>query len=202
MNLILQAIQKRRSVRSFDSTYQIPETELMAILDAARHAPTAFNLQNVRFLVVRDTEQRRRIREVAWNQAQITDCSALIVMCADVQAWQKDLAPCWKDASENIRNLFLNTLIPGYYKGHECTQRDEAFRSCGLAAYALMMAAAAHGLQTCPMDGFDFGQVKHIINLPADYELVMFVAIGKQAEEPNPNPGRLPLKSQVFFDKF
>lgn len=201
MSEILQAIVSRRATKHFDPEYQISEAELTAILEAARHAPTAFNIQNYRFLVVRDREQRRRIRAAAWDQPQVEDCAALIVMCADIKAWEKDPARYWKDAPESVREGYVG-MIRSYYEGREQVQRDEGIRSCGLAAYALMMAAAAHGLQTCPMDGFDFSQVGEIINLPADHEIVMFVALGREASSPRPRGGFLPLDAVVQYDCF
>ncbi|EHH68248.1 nitroreductase family protein [Gluconobacter morbifer] len=201
MSDILQAIKNRRATKKFDPSYKIPESELTAILDAARHAPTAYNIQNYRFLVVRDAEQRRKIRAAAWDQPQVEDCAALIVMCADIKAWEKDPGRYWKDAPEAVRQQYVG-MIRQYYEGREQVQRDEGMRSCGLAAYAIMMAAAAHGLQTCPMDGFDFAEVSKIINLPADHELVMFVALGKEAVAPQPRGGFLPLDAVITYDRF
>ncbi|GBR54672.1 NADH/NADPH-flavin oxidoreductase [Neokomagataea thailandica NBRC 106555] len=201
MNAIIEAIRTRRAQKSFDPSYTISDEELTSILDTTRYAPTAFNLQNYRFLVVRDAEQRRKIKEVAWNQPQIEECAALIIICADTQAWQKDPARYWKDTPEQVQELYTG-MIRQYYEGKPQVQRDEAFRSSGIAAYALMMAAAAHGLQTCPMDGFDFGSVAEIIRLPKDYELVMFVALGKGLEAPKGRGGFLPLEEIVAHDTF
>ncbi|GBR45826.1 nitroreductase family protein [Neokomagataea thailandica] len=201
MNAIIDAMRARRAQKSFDASYVISDEELTSILETTRHAPTAFNLQNYRFLVVRDAEQRRKIKEVAWNQPQVEDCAALIVLCADVQAWQKEPARYWKDTPEQVQNIYTG-LIQQYYEGKPQVQRDEAFRSCGIAAYALMMAAAAHGLQTCPMDGFDFDKVAEIIRLPEDHALVMFVALGKGLEAPKGRGGFLPLNEIVLHDTF
>ena len=49
-------------------------------------APTAFNIQNWRFVRVTDPEQRKAIRAVAWDQAQVTDASELLVLCLDIKA--------------------------------------------------------------------------------------------------------------------
>lgn len=201
MNAIIDTIHARRAQKSFDPSYVLSDEELTAILETTRHAPTAFNIQNYRFLVVRDSEQRRKIKEAAWNQPQIEDCAALIVLCADVRAWEKDPARYWKDAPEAVQNIYTG-MIHQYYDGKPQVQRDEAFRSCGIAAYALMMAAAAHGLQTCPMDGFDFAKVAEIIQLPEDHELVMFVALGKGLEAPKARGGFLPLSEVVRYDTF
>ena len=78
---------------------------------------------------------------------------------------------------------FLVPAIGQYYNGHEQVQRDEAMRSCGMAAMTLMLAAKEMGYDTCPMDGFDFDAVAKLLNLPADHIPTMFVVIGKAAKE-------------------
>lgn len=202
MTDILSAIKNRRATKHFDPAYKLSQDDLMAILDATRYAPTAFNIQNYRFLVVNDEAQLDKIKAVAWDQPQIKDCSALVVMCADLKAWEKNPHRYWANASDDVKSLYAEKMIPAYYKGREQTQRDEGFRSAGMAAHALMMAAQAYGLDSCPMDGFDFDEVKKIIHLPQDHELVMFVALGKRASEPHTRPSQLPLEELVKFDHF
>ncbi|WP_367159954.1 nitroreductase family protein [Kozakia baliensis] len=201
MTDILTAIAERRATKRFDPSYQISDDELRSILSAAMHAPTAFNIQNWRFLVVRDPAQRTKIKEAAWNQPQIEEAAALIVMCADIKAWEKNPARYWDGVPEKMQQTYVG-MIRNYYEDHEQVQRDEGMRSCGMAAYAIMMAAAAHGLQTCPMDGFDFKKVGEIINLPKDHEIVMFVAIGKRAGDPPPHGARLSFEETVRHDRF
>jgi len=201
MNAILDTMLARRATKRFDGTHRIPDETLAAILHAARTAPTAFNIQNWRFLVVRDLAVRAEIKAVAWNQPQIEECSALIVLCADMHAYAKNPGRYWKDAPEAMREKYVG-MITQFYENNPAMQRDEAFRSAGMAAYALMMAATAHGYDTCPMDGFDFEQVAEIIRLPKDHALVMFVAIGKGTGELPPHGGRIPDADIIVHDRF
>ena len=92
--------------------------------------------------------------------------------------------------------------IKQYYEGREQVQRDEAMRSCGIAAQTLMLTAAAMGYDSCPMDGFDFDAVAKLINLPEDHVISMFVVIGKGTKAAWPRPGQLPLEEVVIADKF
>jgi nitroreductase len=75
-------------------------------------------------------------------------------------------------------------------------------RSCGMAAQTLMLAAKAMGYDSCPMDGFDFAEVGKLINLPADHEISLFVAIGKALQPAQPRGGQLPLSEVVITDRF
>lgn len=198
---VLEAIESRRAVKAFDPEHVMPETDFNALMRAARLAPTAFNIQHPRFVVVKNPELRQEIRAVSWDQAQVTDASLLIVVCADLKAWEKDPARYWRDAPQPVQD-FMVPAIDQYYRHHDQTQRDETMRSCGLAAQNLMLAAKELGYDSCPMDGFDFDAVGKLINLPEDHIISMFVAIGKKIKEPNPRSGPIGEEEQVIIDRF
>jgi len=177
------------------------EDEVRLLLSLAVLSPTAFNIQNWRFVVVTDRDLRKEIRAAAWDQAQVTDASLLIILTADLKAWERKAERYWANAPEEIRQFIL-PAIDAYYRGREGVQRDEAMRSCGIAAQTLMLAAKAMGYDSCPMDGFDFEKVGALINLPKDHVIAMFVAIGKAAKEPWPRGGQLGLDEVVIKNRF
>lgn len=195
------AITQRRSVKHYDTSHRMSEEEIERLLSFAVLSPSAFNIQNWRFVVVRDVELRRQIRAVAWDQAQVTDASLLIVLCGDLKSWEKQPERYWRDAPVEVSN-FLVPAIDTYYRGHDQVQRDEAMRSCGIAAQTLMLAAKSMGYDSCPMDGFDFEAVGKLINLPDDHVVTMFLTIGKGIEEAWPRGGQLPLDEVVVQDRF
>ena len=195
------AIQARRSVKHFDPDQKISGEELEKLLSLALYSPTAFNIQNWRFVVVQDPALRRRIQKASWDQAQVTEASVLIILCADLKAWEKEPIRYWRSAPEPVQE-FIVPAIDQYYRGLDQVQRDEAMRSCGIAAQTLMLAAKSMGYDSCPMDGFDFEAVSNLINLPDDHAICMFVAIGKAAEESKPSHDRLSLDEVVVTDSF
>lgn len=197
----LTAIETRRAVKYYDPDYEIPETEINKLMSAAILAPTAFNIQNWRFVLVRDPELRKKIREVAWNQAQVEEASLLIILCADLKSWEKSPERYWKNAAREVQDFIL-PAIDQYYRGREEVQRDEAMRSCGIAAQTIMLTARSMGYDTCPMDGFDFDAVGKLINLPDDHVIAMFVAVGKAVSPARPRAGQLPLSEVVIKDRF
>ena len=93
-------------------------------------------------------------------------------------------------------------MIGQYYNGREQVQRDEAMRSCGMAAQTLMLAAKEMGYDTCPMDGFDFDAVAKLLNLPEDHIPTMFVVVGKALQEAPPRGGQLNMDEVVIYNKF
>jgi len=195
------AIESRRAVKQFDANHKMTESEITRLMSLAILSPTSFNIQNWRFVLVADGELRKKIRAVAWDQAQVTDASLLIVLCADLKAWEKNPDRYWKDAPKAARD-FLVPAIDKYYRGKEQVQRDEAMRSCGIAAQTLMLAAKAMGYDSCPMDGFDFDAVGKLIQLPKDHVIAMFVVVGKATQPAWPRPGQLPLPEVIRHDHF
>ena len=187
---IFDAIESRRAVKHYDPKHNFTLEEEQRLLKAAMLSPTAFNIQQWRFVVVKSQEIRRQIRAVAWDQAQVTDASMLVVVCGDLRAWEKMPDRYWSKAPQAVREFML-PAIKNYYENLPVVQRDEVMRSCGIAAQTLMLAARSMGYDSCPMDGFDFDAVGKIINLPADHVISLMLAIGKKTQEPWERPGQL-----------
>ena len=87
-------------------------------------SPTAFNLQHWRFVVVSDPDLRAEIRAAAWDQAQVTDASLLIIMTGDEQSWSKQPERFWGKAPQAVQDILV-PAIGGYYGDKPDVQRDE-----------------------------------------------------------------------------
>ena len=195
------AIYQRRAVKHYDPEHELTDDELRKLMEAAIQAPTSFNIQNWRFVLVRDRELRRKIRAVANDQAQVTDASLLIVMTADLKAWKTSPDRYWRDAPREVAEMLVNWMGP-FYEGKEELQRDEAMRSCGLAGQTIMLAAKAMGYDSCPMIGFDPAPVAELINLPEDHVISFMIAIGKATKPAWPKPGQLSLEEVIVHNQF
>ncbi|HTY98287.1 MAG TPA: nitroreductase family protein [Rhodocyclaceae bacterium] len=198
---VSEAVQLRRAVKAFDPDHRMSEAEIDRLMSLALLSPTAWNIQHWRFVLLRDPALRRQVRAAAWDQAQVTDASLLVVLTADVQAWRKEPARYWRNAEPGVRDWLVGALTQ-FYTDRDWLQRDDAMRSCGIAAQTLMLAAQELGYQSCPMDGFDFDAVAKLINLPADHAIAMFVAVGKGVQEARPRGGQLALEEVVLTDRF
>lgn len=198
---VSEVIKTRRAVKHYDPDHVMSDEEINELFSLAVLSPTAFNIQNWRFVVVSDPELRKKVRAVSWDQAQVTDASLLIVMCADLKSWEKKPERYWKTAPQEVQD-FMVPAIDNYYRDKDQVQRDEAMRSCGMAAQTLMLAAKSMGYDSCPMDGFDFDEVGKLINLPNDHVISMFVAVGKATQEARPRGGQLPLDQVLIHDQF
>ena len=195
------AIRQRRAVKHFDPEHRFTDDELSQLLDLALQAPTSFNMQNWRFVLVRDPELRKEIRAAANDQAQVTDASLLFVLCADVKAWKKNPERYWANAPKEVQDILVPWMGP-FYEGKERLQRDEAMRSVGIVAQTIMLTAKAMGYDSCPMIGFDADKVAELIRLPDDHAVGMFVVVGKGTKAAWPKPGQLPLEEVLVRDRF
>lgn len=198
---VSEAIEARRAVKAYDPEHRMSQADIDRLMNLAMLAPTAFNIQNWRFVLVSDPALRQQIRQAAWNQAQVTDASLLVILTADLDAWDKAPQRYWRLAADPVQD-YIVPAIDQYYRGREQVQRDEAMRSCGIAAQTLMLAAKEMGYDTCPMDGFDFDAVAKLINLPDDHAIAMFVAVGKALQPAYPRSGPLAMDEVVVRNRF
>lgn len=198
----LDAIYQRRSIKGYDPNHKITAEEEQKLLEATIQAPTSFNIQHWRFVILRDPELRQKIRtEFGNDQAQMTDASLLVLFTADTKAWQKEPSRYWQNAPKEVADLLVGWMGP-FHEGREWLQRDEAQRSIGMAMQTLMLTAKEMGYDSCPMIGFDIEKVAELINLPEDYVMGAMVAIGKKVKEPWGKPGQLPLSELVVENSF
>lgn len=195
------AIKERRSVKHYDPNHKLTDDEINQLMSLAVLSPTSFNMQNWRFVVVKDSEVKKQIRAAAWDQAQVTDSSLLIVICADLKAWKDNPLQYWVNAPKEAQDFLVSAMGP-FYEGKEQLQRDEAMRSCGIAAQTIMLTAKAMGYDSNPMIGFDPDKVAEIIKLPENYVISMLMAVGKQTKSAMPRGGQLSLDKVVFTDRF
>jgi len=198
---VFEAVRARRAIKWYDPEHQMPEATFRSLMQDAILAPTAFNIQNWRFVRVTDPVQRQAIRAAAWDQAQVTEASELLVLCFDNTAWSNEPARYWRNAPQAVQD-FLVPAIADYYQNKPQVQRDEGMRSCGLIGQNIMLLAKALGYDTCPMDGFDYAAVGEIIDLPASHEIAFMIAIGKGVKEAWPLPGQLPLDEVMVENRF
>jgi nitroreductase len=181
-----EVLEKRRAVNFFDPEKEVSDEELKAIVEDAAKTPSSFNLQPWNLVVLRDHEEKARLRKLAWDQPKITDAPVVLMVLADRKGWQA--------GNEGLEKLFKNNVKSGimtedkYQWFTETTgglygtteDRIQAFacKNAGLFAMSLMYSASSRGLQTHPMDGFDLDGVTKEFNIPDQYWLTMLIAVG------------------------
>jgi len=195
---LFQAIEQRRAIKHFEPNAKMCEADFTQMMNAVLLSPTSYNIQHWRFIRITDTKTRLKIKEAAWGQQQVEDASEVIILCADTQAWSDRPERYWANADHQTQAILL-PMLDTFYTQKPQTQRDEAMRSCGMAAQTLMLSAKALGYDTCPMIGFDTQAMADIIKLPEGHVISMMITIGKANKAASQRGGQLPL-SQVLMD--
>lgn len=194
MTLEFSALAERRvSTHQFEPTFTLSDAEIADLVGIAVRAPSAYNLQNWRFVAVRSPEAKRHLRGVAFGQAKVEEASTVVIVCGlapDAGRLPERLAPA-------VAAGILSTRAAEAWQAAAASQyeepqaaRDEAIRSATLAGTFLMMAAEAKGLASCPMVGFDPLALRQTFDLRADEVPVLLLAIGMAA------PGHLAQKAR------
>ena len=199
-------LKERRACNRFRAgAPPVPEADLEAIVRDASLAPSSFNLQHARYVLVTSEEVKAALCEAAYGQPQVASCGVLVVVVADTQAHKDAAARLAADGASPERTASVIEMVEGSYGGEgNPAARDEAFRSCGLAAMALMLSAQARGFHTGPMSGFDAAAAGAAVGLGPGEEAFMLIALGWPAggepgdgqddgpTHPRPRPSRLP----------
>jgi len=179
----------------------IPEADFGRLIQLAKLAPSSFNIQNYRFVNVKDKELRKQIRTAAWDQAQVTDASILLAVCADLNAHKDNPARYWQHVPAEVRDFMVSHVTP-FYEGKTQLTRDEGIRSSAFAGMSIMLAATEMGYDTGALIGFDPVAVTKILNLPEHIALSYLLVIGKSTKVAWPRGERLPDSELLITDRY
>lgn len=209
-----QAIQERRATPSFEDV-PIHNPDLEKIIRAGLQAPSGYNLQPWRFVVVRDTEQKKKLRAAAFGQPKVEQASAVVVACGDPLGWKDgDLEEMlrisaqhgFNDPSEQEK---IRKTVTGFLGGPasktagiEPTFDLWANRQTMIAFTTMMWAAEALGYDTAPMEGFMEDQVKALLKIPERVRVVALLAIGRLKGKDKTYAGRFEPARSVFAEEW
>lgn len=212
--LLSEAVRERRATPSFEEV-PIHSADLNKIIEAGLAAPSAYNLQPWRFLVVREREHKKRLRAAAFNQAKLEQASAVIVACGDPRGWKEgDLDEMFRlgkehgfDDPEKAHKMRaeVESLLggaPGKTGGLEPSVAVWINRHVMIAFTTMMWTAETLGYDTAPMEGFEEDKVKAALNIPEHVRVVALLAIGRRKGPDKPFAGRFHPSRTVFADEW
>ena len=168
---LIQQLEWRYAAKKLDPAKSVPQDKVMRILEPARLAPTSSGLQPFEIFVVTSKSVREEIKPIAWNQAQITDASHLLVFAA----WD-DYTPerinmmfdltneergTKNEGWENYRKMLLGSYPQ---RGAEVNFQHAA-RQAYIGLSAALIAAAFEEVDSTPMEGFDPDALDKILKL-------------------------------------
>jgi nitroreductase len=200
-----RAITERRASPSFDGS-PISDADLKGILQAGLQAPSGYNLQPWRFVVVRSPEQKKKLRAASYNQAKVEEASVMIVACGDADGWRSgDLDEMLRlgrqgGMPENYAEQ-AKVTIPNYLSNHP-NMSLWLNRQVMLAFTHMLLMAEVLGYDTAPMEGFEQEKVREILKLPLSYHVVALLGIGHLKGNDKFLGGRFSLARTVFAEEF
>jgi nitroreductase len=199
------AILQRRSIKTFESTPIAPDI-LNELLTLTVAAPSSYNLQDWRIILIQDETQKAGIAEACFGQKQPIQAPLTVVFAADPNAWKKDLSPIYEQGlakgvwtPETV--AYFKSAIPKFQASLGDRTREYAVKDAMIAATHFVLAAESLGLSTCFMNGWSEEKVKSVLGMAADPDMAIAVIVPLgYAAELRGNPGRLPFHHNVFVD--
>ena len=186
-----EILTNRRAINFFDPEKDVDTATLNTILEMAGKAPSSFNLQPWKVVVVRSAEEKAKLRPLAFDQPKVTEAPITLIILADRGGW--------KEGNQTLETVFTKGMQPEQrdwfikatselYGANDNTQQAFANKNAGLFAMSLMYAASELGLHTHPMDGFNHDEVRKAFGIPEQYWIPMLIAIGHKKADVEIHP--------------
>ncbi|MFB3812888.1 MAG: nitroreductase family protein [Terriglobales bacterium] len=203
----------RRATPRFDAT-PVPDEDLKKILRVGLEAPSGYNLQPWRFVVVRDAAMRKRLREAAMGQSKVEEAPVVIVACGDTRGWKDgDLELMLKmgnehgfpeSGNESARQA-VTALLGGTAGTAAGISGDISLwlnRHVMIAYTIMMLEAEALGYDTAPMEGFWEDKVREVLGIPEHVRVVALLAVGHRKGDDKLYGGRFPTERTLFAERW
>jgi nitroreductase len=192
------AAKTRVSIRKYQDA-PIPHADLERILDIAHRAPTAFNTQPTRFVVVTNPELKAKLQAAAYGQPQVGSAPAVFVVYSDMEDVLATAEQTANPAFGEEGKAKQRATLEGGFAARTVEQRAEwANAQANIVLGYLLLTIETSGYVSSPMLGFDPAQVRAALELPAHVQIAALVAVGKPAAEGIPQ-FRLPLERIVTW---
>jgi nitroreductase len=186
----IETIRKRRSIRRYLDK-PVPKETVKELLEAARLAPSASNVQSWKFKVVSERDIRASLRQAAFNQKFVEEAPTVIIACVDLEAYGERTRRAvelmrGKEAKSNLSTLLC--LVGSENLEDEVRCISNAIINVSIAVEHIALMAASTGLGTCWVRAFDPEKVASILSLPPEYPPLFLLPLGYPGEDPEPRP--------------
>ena len=203
---VADSIRARRSMKSFKSD-PIPEATLQELLSLMQDAPSSWNFQPTRVVMIRSMAQKEALAAAAWGQKQILEAPVTFVFAVSIRGWEKNMSEILKSgvSSGAWPQKFADWIgenAPGFQKGLGDKEREYAIKDAIIMATTLALAAQSKGYSNCYINGWDEARVKEVVGVEGDKDIAiaLLLPIGLPNSQPK-HPGRLPSAKTIFTDR-
>ncbi|MGZ4870238.1 MAG: nitroreductase family protein [Halobacteriota archaeon] len=187
-------MEKRRSIRKFKRD-PVPDEHIMALIEAARLAPSASNSQPWRFRIVSDDETKAKLAAAAYHQSFVAQAPVVLVCCADLHGYfegitarsqefgkegalEETMVRVLRERAEQLKTMNVQDLAPGI-----------AF-NVAIAIEHIVLRALDFGLGSCWVRMIDEQKIKDIFGWSNSMHVVALLPLGYPDEAPAPRKRR------------
>ncbi|RXT07154.1 nitroreductase family protein [Ammoniphilus sp. CFH 90114] len=203
--LIPNILTSRKSIQKFQGGIRLSEELLAELIRLATYAPSTWNLQHWRFMVIQNQDRKKRLFPIVYDQQQIIDCSVAFLVLGDTQAHTKaekivNQAFRQGHCTAQMKEEQIKAIQEAYLEAGPEFRKEEAIRNASLAAMQLMLACRDKGLDTSILR-FKTEEIRQELNIPSRYIPVMCICVGYAARAPKPSL-RLPIEEIMIEETF
>ncbi len=168
------SLEWRRAVKHFGPG----SVDTTPIVEAMINAPSSFGLQPYKILAIESKDLKEKLKPLSYNQPQITECHTLFILCArsDVEARAEEYLKATEGTSRGLRDMLMGFI--SYLPDKTAWASRQAYIALGFG----LAAAAEHKIASCPMEGFNAGEVAKLLDLPSTLHPVVFLAVGESTD--------------------
>lgn len=181
-----QIVMQRYATKLFDGR-KLPQGKVDELLEVIRYAPSSFNIQPWKIIVIGDKETKEKLAPVSWNQKQITSCSHLLVFCAnrDIAGNIGKLEKLMTENGANPEDIrpYIKAMRDFEKSLSDAEKLSWAQRQAYLALANALNGAKSLGFDSCPMEGFDPASYSKILKLPSNIIPVALCPVGYAADK-------------------
>lgn len=203
-------LHQRRAINFFDPEKNLHPDLLDKVIAKAANSPSSFNLQPWNLMIVRDKEEKEKLKALAWDQPKVTEAPVVLIVLADKNGWQEGHPTVEKNWGRMLetgamkpeqRDWFLNAA-KSLYGWNRDAGLAFAVKNSGFFAMSLMYAATDLGLDSHPMDGFDHEGVRKAFNIPDNFWIPLLLALGYRKEDMELQPPKWRKSSEEIIISF
>lgn len=189
-----EAMVFRHACKVFDENKKISDTDMKDILEFGRLSSSSFGMEAWKFLVISNEDLKAKIRPVCWDQVQVTSCSHLVIVLAGIDSVKVASGEVEKRFERSGMDRESLDFYLGLYAGHleNILNSDENIyawtaKQAYIASANMMTGAAARGIDSCPIEGFDKTQIEEILALDTTkHQVAMVLPFGYRVNEQPP----------------
>jgi nitroreductase len=211
--LFSEVVEERRATLSFDGS-PVPDEVMRRIVEAGSKAPSGYNIQPWRFVVVESPEMKQKLRVAAFGQHKVGEAGAVIVACGDMGTLKGEQLDKMfaiseqhgypKETNHKVKQIVTGTFSaqPGDTMGVAPDWAVWLNRHVMIAFTTMMWMAEVLGYDTAPMEGFQESKVRQALEIPEHIRVIALLAIGRRKGEDKEFAGRFPVEEIAFGEKW